>query len=179
MMRDESFDIANEVRQSFAVEERLFSLCHAEGKSFFNNEDTHRRRVKIVHGLPLLMQNGCSSYGQLNKRHVGYRTKMAIPKWAIELKHFRTPDPYYTSKQYFFRTFFVKRKGVWWLLEMNADTRKEKNLISLLYHLKKKLKFLCRFFFLLNLHILRLYHNSHLKLFCRIVGTFHGSCTWQ
>ena len=26
MTRDESFDIANEVRQSFAVEERLFSL---------------------------------------------------------------------------------------------------------------------------------------------------------
>jgi len=35
MTRDESFDIANEVRQSFAVEERVFSLCHAEGKSFY------------------------------------------------------------------------------------------------------------------------------------------------
>ena len=35
MTRDESFDIANEVRQSFAVEERLFSLCHAEGKAVY------------------------------------------------------------------------------------------------------------------------------------------------
>ena len=77
MTRDESFEIANEVRQSFAVEERLFSLCHAEGKSLryiqkksenkihltlhVNNKDTSRRRVKIVHGPLLLMKNCWSS----------------------------------------------------------------------------------------------------------------------
>ena len=33
-----------------------------------------------------------------------------------------------------------------------------------LYHLKKKLKFLCLFFFLLNVHTLHPHHNSHLKL---------------
>ena len=33
MTRAESLDIAYEVRQSFAFEERLFSFCHAEGKS--------------------------------------------------------------------------------------------------------------------------------------------------
>ena len=38
MTRDESFDIAKEVRQSFAVEERLFSLCHAEGKSLYQQQ---------------------------------------------------------------------------------------------------------------------------------------------
>ena len=38
-----------------------------------------------------------------------------------------TPDPYYNSKQYYFRTSIVKWKGVWWLLEMNVDMRKEKN----------------------------------------------------
>ena len=43
---------------------------------------------------------------------------------------------------------------------MNADIRKER----ILYHLKKKLKFLCLFFFLLNVHILHPHHNSHLKL---------------
>ena len=49
---------------------------------------------------------------------------------SYRAKALRTPDPYYTSKQYFFRTSIVKRKGVWLLLEMNADIRKEKNLIS-------------------------------------------------
>ena len=41
MTRDESFDIANEVRQSFAVEERLFSLCHAEGKVIISATKIH------------------------------------------------------------------------------------------------------------------------------------------
>ena len=34
-------------------------------------------------------------------------------------KALRTPDPYYSSKEYYFRTS--------WLLEMNVDMRKEKN----------------------------------------------------
>ena len=41
MTRDKSFDIANEVRQSFAVEERLFSLCDAEGKSLYQQLKIH------------------------------------------------------------------------------------------------------------------------------------------
>ena len=50
MTRDDSFDIANEVRQSFAVEERLFSLCHAEGKALYQQQRYTQKRVKIVHG---------------------------------------------------------------------------------------------------------------------------------
>ena len=57
MTRDEPFDIANEVRQSFAVEERLFSLCHAEGKALSQQQNIHRRRVKIAHGHLLLMKS--------------------------------------------------------------------------------------------------------------------------
>ena len=60
---------------------------------------------------------------------------------SYRAKALRTPDPYYTSKQYFFRTSIVKRKRVWWLLEMNADIRK-KNLHKMIpmhnLHLKKK-----------------------------------------
>ena len=50
---------------------------------------------------------------------------------SYRAKALRTPDPYYNPKQYFFRTSIVKRKGVWCLLEMNADMRKEKTLVSL------------------------------------------------
>ena len=38
MTRNESFDMANEVRQSFAVQVRLFSLCHAEIKSLYQQQ---------------------------------------------------------------------------------------------------------------------------------------------
>ena len=46
---------------------------------------------------------------------------------SYRAKALRTPDPYYSSKQYYFRISIVKKKGVWWLLEMNVDMRKEKN----------------------------------------------------
>ena len=179
MTRDESFDIANEVRQSFAVEERLFSLCHAEGKSLYQQRRYTQKKSEDCAWTPLVDAELLQFLGSVEQKACWIPYQNGHTQVSYRAKALRTPDPYYTSKQYFFRTSFVKRKGVWWLLEMNADTRKEKNLISLLYHLKKKLKFLCRFFFLLNVHILHLYHNSHLKLFFRIVGTFHGSCAWQ
>ena len=160
MTRDESFDIANEVRQSFAVEERLFSLCHAEGKSLYQQQRYIQKKSEdcawtpVVDELLKFLESVEHKAGwipyQNGHAQVSYRAKAL-----------RTPDPNYTSKQYFFRTSIVKRKGVWWLLEMNADIRKEK---ETLYHLKKKLKFLCLFFFLLNVHTLHPHHNSHLKL---------------
>ena len=61
MTRDESFDIANEVRQWFAVEERLFSLCHAEGKSFYQQQRYTQKKSEDCAWTPLLMQNCCSS----------------------------------------------------------------------------------------------------------------------
>ena len=50
MTRDESFDIANEVRQSFAVEDACFRCVMQKVRHCISNKDTHRRRVKIVHG---------------------------------------------------------------------------------------------------------------------------------
>ena len=132
MTRDESFDIANEVRQSFAVEERLFSsfLCVAQKVGhYINNKDTYRRRVKIVHGV---VDEELLKFLESVEHKAGWIPyQNGHAQVSFRAKALRTPDPYFTSKQYFFRTSIVKRKGVWWLLDMNADTRKEKNLISL------------------------------------------------
>ena len=38
LTRHESFNVANEVSQSFAVEECLPSLCHAEGKDLYQQQ---------------------------------------------------------------------------------------------------------------------------------------------
>ena len=40
-------------------------------------------------------------------------------------KALRTPDEHYDRKKFHLRTSIVKRKGVWWLLEMNHDMNKE------------------------------------------------------
>ena len=54
MTRDESFDIANEVRQSFAVEERLFSLCHAEGKSLYQQQRYTQKKSEDCAWTPVV-----------------------------------------------------------------------------------------------------------------------------
>ncbi len=61
LTRHESFNVANEVSQSFAVEECLPSLCHAEGKDLYQQQSMFRRKVKMAHGPLLLMKNFLSS----------------------------------------------------------------------------------------------------------------------
>ena len=131
MTRDESFDIANEVRQSFAVEERLFSLCHAEGKSLYQQQRYIQKKSEDCAWTPVVDEELLKFLESVEHKAGWIPYQNGHAQVSYRAKALRTPDPYYTSKQYFFRTSIVKRKGVWWLLEMNADIRKEKNFISL------------------------------------------------
>ena len=131
MTRDESFDIANEVRQSFAVEERLFSLCHAEGKSLYQQQRYTQKKSEDCAWTPVVDEELLKFLESVEYKAGWIPYQNGHAQVSYRAKALRTPDPYYTSKQYFFRASIVKRKGVWWLLEMNADIRKEKNLISL------------------------------------------------
>ena len=131
MTRDESFDIANEVRQSFAVEERLFSLCHAEGKSLYQQQRYTQKKSEDCAWTPVVDEELLKLLESVEHKAGWIPYQNGHAQVSYRAKALRTPDPYYTSKQYFFRTSIVKRKGVWWLLEMNADIRKEKNFISL------------------------------------------------
>ena len=131
MTRDESFDIANEVRQSFAVEERLFSLCHAEGKSLYQQQRYTQKKSEDCAWTPVVDEELLKFLESVEHKAGWIPYQNGHAQVSYRAKALRTPDPYYTSKQYFLRTSIVKRKGVWWLLEMNADIRKEKNFISL------------------------------------------------
>ena len=131
MTRDESFDIANEVRQSFAVEERLFSLCHAEGKSLYQQQRYTQKKSEDCAWTPVVDEELLKFLESVEHKAGWIPYQNGHAQVSYRAKALRTPDPYYTSRQYFFRTSIVKRKGVWWLLEMNADIRKEKNFISL------------------------------------------------
>ena len=131
MTRDESSDIANEVRQSFAVEERLFSLCHAEGKSLYQQQRYTQKKSEDCAWTPVVDEELLKFLESVEHKAGWIPYQNGHAQVSYRAKALRTPDPYYTSKQDFFRTSIVKRKGVWWLLEMNADIRKEKNFISL------------------------------------------------
>ena len=127
MTRDESFDIANEVRQSFAVEERLFSLCHAEGKALYQQQRYTQKKSEDCAWTPVVDEELLKFLESVEHKPGWYPYQNGHAQVNYRAKALRTPDPYYSSKQYYFRTSIVKRKGVWWLLEMNVDMRKEKN----------------------------------------------------
>ena len=127
MTRDESFDIANEVRQSFAVEERLFSLCHAEGKALYQQQRYTQKKSEDCAWTPVVDEELLKFLESVEHKPGWYPYQNGHARVSYRAKALRTPDPYYSSKQFYFRTSIVKRKGVWWLLEMNVDMRKEKN----------------------------------------------------
>ena len=127
MTRDESFDIANEVRQSFAVEERLFSLCQAEGKALYQQQRYTQKKSEDCAWTPVVDEELLKFLESVEHKPGWYPYQNGHAQVSYRAKALRTPDPYYSSKQYYFRTSIVKRKGVWWLLEMNVDMRKEKN----------------------------------------------------
>ena len=127
MTRDESFDIANEVRQSFAVEGRLFSLCHAEGKALYQQQRNTQKKSEDCAWTPVVDEELLKFLDSIDHKPGWYPYQNGHAQASYRAKALRTPDPYYSSKQYYFRISIVKRKGVWWFLEMNVDMRKEKN----------------------------------------------------
>ena len=77
MTRDESFDIANEVRQWFAVEERLFSLCHAEGKSFYQQQRYTQKKSEDCAWTPVVDAELLQFLGSVEQKG----TLDTVPKW--------------------------------------------------------------------------------------------------
>ena len=122
-------------------------------------KDIHRRKVEDCAWTPVVDEELLKFLESVEHMAGRIPFQNGHAQVSYRAKALRTPDPYYTSKKYFFRISIVKRKGVWWL-EMNADIRKEKNLISL----EEEAEVLVSIFFLLNVHTLHPHHNSQLKL---------------
>ena len=108
----------------------MFSLCHAEGKSLYQQQRYTQKKSEDCAWTPVVDEELLKFLESVEQKAGWIPYQNGHAQVSYRARALRTPDPYFTSKQYFFRLSIVKRKGVWWL-EMNADIRKEKNLISL------------------------------------------------
>ena len=79
--------IVNEVRQSFAVEECLFSLCPAEGKSLYQQQRYTQKKSEDCAWTPVVDEELLKFLESVEHKAVGYHIRMVMPKLAIELKH--------------------------------------------------------------------------------------------
>ena len=80
---------------------------------------------------------------------------MVMLKLLNRAKALRTPDSHYDRKKFHLRTSIVKRKGVWWLLEMNHDMNKDNVSISL----EEEAEVLVSVFYLQSAPILPRHHS--------------------
>ena len=101
MTRDESFDIANEVRQSFSVEERLFSLCHAEGKALYQQQRYTQKKSEDCAWTPVVDEELLKFLESVEHKPGWYPYQNGHAQVSYRAKALRTPDPYYNSKFFF------------------------------------------------------------------------------
>ena len=136
----------------------------------------YARRVKIVHGPLLLMESFLSFWILLNINQVGILSRMVMPRRVIELKPWEilihtTKVPSNIS----LRTSFVKRKGVWWLPDMNADMRKEKKSNCSWGRSRDSCANTPSSWTNIPSHST----TAHAWSCWRVAGTSHGPCSWQ
>ena len=114
----ESSDIAEEVQRFLLVEERLFSAC-------FQQKEFEEKKVEDCAWTPVVDETLLKFLESVEHKPGWYPFENGNAQVACRAKSLRTPDQHYDGKKFHLRTSIVKRRGVWWLLEMNHDMHKE------------------------------------------------------
>ena len=129
--RDESSDSAEEVHKSLLVEERLFSACYQQTQTWKQRKEFKEKKVEDCAWAPVIDETMLKFLESVEHKSGWYPFENGHAQVSYRAKALRTPDPYYDRKKLHLRTSIVKRKGVWWLLEVNHDLNKENVSISL------------------------------------------------
>ena len=122
---DESSNIAEEVHKSLLVEERLCSACSQQNQTWRHRKEFKEKKVEDCAWTPVVDENMLKFLESVEHKSGWYPFENGHAQVAYRAKALRTLDPYYDRKKFHLRTSFVKRKGVWWLLEVNHDFNKE------------------------------------------------------
>ena len=123
--RDESSDIAEEVHKSLLVEERLFSACYQQTQTWKQRKEFKEKKVEDCAWTPVVDETLLKFLESVEHKSGWYPFENGHAQVAYRAKALRTPDSHYDRKKFHLRTSIVKRKGVWWLLEMNHDMNKD------------------------------------------------------
>eukprot|EP00435_Cladocopium_sp_Y103_P059650 s194_g21.t1 len=123
--QDESSDAAEEVHKSPLVEERLFSACYQQPQTWKQRKEYKEKKVEDCAWTPVVDEDMLKFLESVEHKPGWYPCENGRAQVAYRAKALRTPDAYNGRKKFHLRTSVVKRRGVWWLLEMNHDMNKE------------------------------------------------------
>jgi hypothetical protein len=117
---------AEEVHKSLLVEERLFSACYQQNQTWKQTKEFKEKKAQDCAWTPVFDETRLKFLESIEHKAGWYRFETGHAQVAHRAKALRrTPDPYYDRKKFHVRTSIVKRKGVWWLLEVDHDMNKE------------------------------------------------------
>ena len=94
MTRDESFDIANEVRQSLGVKNACFSLRHAEGKSVYQQLRYIQKKSEDCAWTPAVDEELLKSLESVEHKAGWIPYQNCHARVSFRAKALRTPDLY-------------------------------------------------------------------------------------
>ena len=123
--RDESSDTAEEVHKSLLVGERLFSACYQQTQTWKQRREFKEKKVEDCAWTPVVDETLLRFLESVEHTSGWYPFENGHAQVAYRAKALRTPDSHYDRKKFHLRTSIAKRKGVWWVLEMNLDLNKE------------------------------------------------------
>ena len=121
----ESSDIVEEVHKSLLVEERLFSACYQQPQTWKQRTEFKQKKVEDCAWTPVVDENLIKFLDSVEHKPGWYPFENGHAQVSYRAKALRTPDQHYDRRKFHLRTSIVKRRGVWWLLEMNHDMNKE------------------------------------------------------
>ena len=119
-----SSDIAEEVHKSLLVEERLFSACYQQPQTWKQRTEFKQKKVEDCAWTPV-DETLLKFLDSVEHKPGWYPFENGHAQVSYCAKAVRTPDQLNDRKKLHLRTSIVKRRGVWWLLEMNHDMNKE------------------------------------------------------
>ena len=86
---------------------------------------SNRRKVEECAWAPVVDETLLKFLDSVEHKPGWYPFENGHAQVSYRGKALRTPDQYYDRKKFHLRSSIVKRRGVWWLLEMNHDMNKE------------------------------------------------------
>ena len=123
--RDESSDIAEEVHKSLLYEEIWFSACYQQPQTWKQRKEFKEEKVEDCAWTPVVDETLLKFLQSVEHKSGWHNFENGHAQFAYRAKALRILEPYYDRKKFHLRTSIVKRKGVWWLLELKHDLKKE------------------------------------------------------
>ena len=109
----------------FWLKKDCFSACYQQTQTWKQRREFKEKKVDDCAWTPVVDETMLKFLEPVEHKSGWYPFENGHAQAAYRAKALRTPGSHYDRRKFHLRTSIVKRKGVWWLLEMNHDLNKE------------------------------------------------------